>query len=85
MNTFVSILVPYSRPLKCIEIKKLTEALENWDRMFADFESHEGMPAKRTTLYNWKQYQLLEKGLEAKITTEAEFGGNEWKERKDRG
>jgi hypothetical protein len=26
------------------------EALQNWDTMFADFESHEGMPAIGTTM-----------------------------------
>jgi hypothetical protein len=71
--------------VKCIEIKKHADALENWDTMFADFQSHKGMPAIGTTMYNWKQNQLSSggaQGLEAKIT--ADVDSNEWKERKDK-
>ncbi len=61
---------------------RATQSLSPHD---AKFESYEGMPAKGTKLSIWRNNQLTMgcNGLEAKIIAEAEFGGTEWKRRKD--
>jgi hypothetical protein len=59
-----------------------------WEENYADFEACDGMSAKGSKLYNWKQTQLSSgpAGWDAKIKKEIEAneGGTVWRDRKAR-
>jgi hypothetical protein len=61
---------------------------DKWDENYVDFEACDGMPAKETKEYHWRQTQLSSGhfGLDAKIKKEIEAneGGTVWKDRKAR-
>jgi hypothetical protein len=59
-----------------------------WEENHADFEACDGMPAKGTKEFNWRQTQLSIRpaGLDTKIKKEIEAneGGTVWRDRKVR-
>ena len=46
------------RLFDCVEQKNRTKIGNAWERKYAEFESYDGMPKRRTKLYNWEQNQL---------------------------
>jgi hypothetical protein len=76
------------RLFDCIELKNSGKHSNKWEENTAYFETHFGMPAKGTKLYNWKQTQLSSRpaGLDHKIEKEVESneGSIVWRDRKTR-
>ena len=55
----------------CIEQKNCAKIGNVWEKKYAEFESCNRMPEKRTPLYHWQQNQLSNGGsLNAKIREE---------------
>ncbi len=67
--------------------KSMLEAGIAWERMYAEFESYDGMPKIGTRLYNWQSCQLSNTHvscLNAKILKEKKenIGSTIWSERR---
>ena len=73
------------RLFDCVEQKNRTKIGNAWERKYAEFESYDGMPKRRTKLYNWEQNQLSNGAgsLSAKIWKERAENedGTVWSER----
>ncbi len=63
-------------------MKKNGKDISEWDVKFEEFEKVDGMPAKGSELYFWKERQLSNGkiSLEARIIDKEGLGGNEWSE-----
>jgi hypothetical protein len=78
-----------ARLLNCIvQKKRVMSSRDVWEQDYTDFKACEGMPARGSKEYNWRQNQLSNgpAGLGANIKKEIEAneGGTVWRDRKAR-